>query len=64
MNTLLNGFIVQVKIMLPHDASGKKGPKKLLPDQIQIHEPKAEKKVESPFTISHGEEKKVRALVL
>jgi small subunit ribosomal protein S3e len=31
---------IKVKIMLPHDPSGKIGPKKALPDSIQIMEPK------------------------
>ena len=31
---------VQVKIMRPHDADGKQGPRKPLPDVVTIHEPK------------------------
>lgn len=31
---------VKVKIMLPHDPSGKKGVKTLLPDTVTIHDPK------------------------
>lgn len=33
---------IKVKIMLPFDPTGKKGPKKPLPDTIQIIEPKEE----------------------
>lgn len=33
---------VQVKIMRPHDPTGKIGPKKPLPDVVVIHEPKEE----------------------
>lgn len=47
--------------MLPHDPTGKKGPKKLLPDQIVISEPKAETKIDQPYTISR-DEKKVRVV--
>lgn len=43
--------------MLPHDPTGKKGPKKLLPDQIVISEPKAEAKIDQPYTISRDEKK-------
>lgn len=33
---------VKVSIMLPHDPTGKEGPKNPLPDVVTIHEPKAE----------------------
>ena len=33
---------IKVKIMLPHDPSGKTGPKKPLPDNVQVVEPKKE----------------------
>ena len=33
---------IKVKIMLPWDPTGKKGPKKPLPDNVSIHEPKEE----------------------
>jgi len=33
---------IKVKIMLPFDPTGKKGPKKPLPDTIHVHEPKEE----------------------
>jgi len=31
---------IRVSIMLPHDPSGKMGPKKPLPDKVIVHEPK------------------------
>jgi small subunit ribosomal protein S3e len=31
---------MQVKIMRPHDAEGKQGPRLPLPDVVTIHEPK------------------------
>jgi small subunit ribosomal protein S3e len=33
---------MQVKIMRPHDSSGKSGPRKPLPDVVTIREPKEE----------------------
>jgi len=33
---------IQIKIMLPHDKTGRNGPKKPLSDIVDIHEPKAE----------------------
>ena len=33
---------IKVKIMLPHDPTGKTGPKKPLPDNVQVVEPKKE----------------------
>lgn len=33
---------IKVKIMLPWDASGKNGPKKPLPDNVSVVEPKEE----------------------
>ncbi|XP_045478871.1 40S ribosomal protein S3-like [Harmonia axyridis] len=41
---------IKIKIMLPHDATGKIGPKNPLPDKIVIHEPKEEPLPESPRT--------------
>merc|ERR1712226_1595995 len=41
---------IKVKIMLPHDPTGKTGPKKQLPDMVQILEPKEEITVEHPRT--------------
>lgn len=41
---------IQVKIMLDHDPSGKKGPKIALPDHIQIIEPKDERPPEKPYS--------------
>ncbi len=33
---------VKVKIMLPHDPSGRHGPKEIQPDVVQVLEPKEE----------------------
>ncbi len=33
---------IKVKIMLPHDSTGKNGPKKPLPDNVGVVEPKEE----------------------
>jgi len=41
---------IQVKIMLAHDSTGKKGPKVALPDHIQIIEPKDERPPEQPYS--------------
>ena len=42
---------IRVKIMLPHDPTGKRGPRKHLPDNIQIHEPIEEEPILGPITI-------------
>ena len=40
---LIQGVLgIKVKIMLPHDPSGKTGPKTPLPDHVSIVEPKEE----------------------
>lgn len=44
---------VQVKIMRPHDAEGKQGPKTPLPDVVTIHEPKED----TPIPEGKGYEK-------
>lgn len=43
-------FAVQVKIMLPFDPTGKTGPKKPLPDNVSIVEPKEETLPPNPFS--------------
>ena len=43
-------YFLQVKIMLPWDPAGKMGPKKPLPDHVQIVEPKEETLPTSPFS--------------
>lgn len=48
--TLRQGVIgIKVKIMLPHDPTGKNGPSKPLPDHITILDPKPEKIIAGPF---------------
>jgi hypothetical protein len=42
------GFLYQVVIMLPYDESGRNGPSKPLPDQIEIKKPKEEVPVPTP----------------
>lgn len=39
---------VRVKIMLPHDPTGKMGPRKPIPDNIQIKEPKEDESAVAP----------------
>jgi len=41
---------IKVKIMLPWDQTGKKGPKRPLPDHVQITEPKEEVLPVTPFS--------------
>lgn len=41
---------IKVKIMLPWDQTGKKGPKRPLPDHVQISEPKDETLPVTPFS--------------
>jgi len=48
---------IKVKIMLPHDPKGVIGPKKALPDCIQIVEPKDEPPVQEAYS-EHKEHKK------
>jgi small subunit ribosomal protein S3e len=45
---------IKVKIMLPHDPTGKTGPKKPLPDQVPVAEPKEEPIYLTPKTEHHG----------
>jgi len=48
---------IKVKIMLPHDPKGQMGPKKPLPDHIQIAEPKDEVSPSQPYSEHKGEKK-------
>jgi small subunit ribosomal protein S3e len=41
---------IQVRIMLPHDPEGKRGPKKPLPDKVNVVEPKPEESVKEPWS--------------
>lgn len=41
---------IKVKIMLPWDMTGKKGPKKPLPDHVNIVEPKDEPPITQPYS--------------
>ena len=41
---------IKVKVMLPHDPTGKTGPKKPLPDNVQVVEPKKEELVGEPYS--------------
>jgi len=45
---------IKVKIMLPHDPTGQIGPKKPLPDKIEILEPKQFKEYVTPIGIPYG----------
>lgn len=45
---------IQVKIMLPHDPAGIKGPQKCLPDKIEIREPKTFDHYATPVGLAHG----------
>lgn len=45
---------IQVKIMLPHDPTGKSGPRKPLPDNVQIMEPKDEPLPTQPISEQKG----------
>eukprot|EP00003_Mantamonas_plastica_P017452 TRINITY_DN28957_c0_g1_i1.p1 TRINITY_DN28957_c0_g1~~TRINITY_DN28957_c0_g1_i1.p1 ORF type:complete len:262 (-),score=76.69 TRINITY_DN28957_c0_g1_i1:29-757(-) len=40
---------IKVRIMLPHDPSGKQGPSKPIPDTIVVHEPKEDIPVDEPY---------------
>jgi len=48
---------IKVKIMLPHDPKGLMGPKKPLPDHIQIQEPKDEQLPAHPYSEHKGDKK-------
>ena len=41
---------IKVKIMLPNDPHGKIGPKKPLPDQVSVVEPKDEQRCDEPYS--------------
>merc|ERR1711972_117406 len=41
---------IQLKIMLPHDPSGKSGPRIALPDHVSIQDPKEESVIEEPYS--------------
>ena len=45
---------IKVKIMLPHDPTGKMGPKRPLPDQVSVVEPKEEQHVSEPYSEQKG----------
>merc|ERR1711997_470248 len=45
---------IKVEIMLPHDPTGKMGPKKPLPDHVSIVEPKDEHVPANPYSESKG----------
>jgi len=45
---------IKVKIMLPHDPTGKNGPKTPLPDHVSIVEPKEEILPEQPYSEQKG----------
>merc|ERR1712087_982836 len=45
---------IKVKIMLPWDPNGKIGPKKPLPDNVSIVEPKEEEPITGPRSESKG----------
>lgn len=47
---LLGVLGIQVKIMLPHDPTGKSGPKRPLPDQVSVVEPKDEARITEPYS--------------
>ncbi|KAF6024197.1 RpS3 [Bugula neritina] len=50
---LLSGVLgIKVKIMLPWDQTGKMGPKKPLPDNVSIVEPKDENLPATPYSES------------
>jgi small subunit ribosomal protein S3e len=53
---------IKVKIMLPHDEDGKIGPRKPLPDQITIKEPKEEVNPSVPYSESKNAEKEQQPL--
>ena len=46
----VHNLVTQVKIMLPFDPTGKTGPKKPLPDNVSIVEPKEETLPPNPFS--------------
>lgn len=41
---------IKVKIMLPHDPTGKTGPRTPLPDMVTIIDPKEEAKIQGPYS--------------
>merc|ERR1712203_888508 len=48
---------IKVKIMLPHDPTGKTGPKTPLPDQVSVQEPKEEVFVQPTTSVDPSKEK-------
>jgi len=46
---------IRVKIMLPYDPTGMKGPQKPLPDKIEIKEPKSFESYATPVGLPHGQ---------
>lgn len=46
---------IKVKIMLPYDPTGHKGPQKCLPDKIEIKEPKTFELYATPVGLPHGQ---------
>jgi len=54
---------IKVKIMLPYDPLGKRGPSKPLPDHIKIVEPRDEIKHAEPFSESKNENRLVAGQV-
>ena len=45
---------IKVQIMLPHDPTGKMGPRKPLPDQVSVMEPKEEQEYTDPYSEQKG----------
>lgn len=52
---------LRVKIMLPHDPTGKTGPKIALPDHVIISEPKDEPKIDEPYSQNDATKKELQA---
>jgi len=50
---------LKVKIMLPFDEAGRRGPKVPLPDNVRITEPKDEEPINAPFSQQKDAEKKM-----
>lgn len=46
---------IKVKIMLPYDPTGMKGPQKCLPDKVEIKEPKTFESYATPVGLAHGQ---------
>lgn len=54
LSILIGVLGIKVKIMLPHDPTGKMGPKKPLPDQVSVVEPKEESEHSEPYSEQKG----------